>query len=644
MLSSLVLLPFVASIASAINLTVASSGGNVTSPLLYGLMFEDINHSGDGGIYAELIQNRAFQGSTEHPSTLEPWAAIGNATLSLQNTSVPLSSALPVSINVAAASEKTKGTIGLSNPGWWGIDIQPQPYTGSFFALGSYKGKFTIKLKSALTSQVFASLSIPSSTQADKWVEHKFVLEPKIAAPNVNNTFTIEFESGQGSVNFNLISLFPPTYKGTPNGNRPELMAALKGLNPSFLRMPGGNNIEGDSYHYRWAWNETIGPLTSRPGRPGTWGYENTDGLGLIEYFNWCTDLEMEPLLAVWSGMYLGTKDVLSEAALAPYVNDTLNELEFLLGDASTPYGSLRASLGYPKPFELKYVEIGNEDNLEGGAGSYASYRFSMFFNAIHAKYPDITIISSTGDLTAVGDGSATDYHVYTLPDHFVANFDLWDNVPRTHKVLLGEYANVQYNIKDQPLAGVNWSAAKLEWPIWAGAISESIWSIGAERNGDVIIGQSYAPGFMNRNSYEWSPDLISFTADPAQTVLSTSYYAIELLSNARYNATVPITSDTGFGPAYWVAGVSEPGKYTFKTAIYNATSTVPFNIAFEGLSAGSKGTLTVLTAPDGLSSNTLVDGTVVDVVQKKVTELKASSAGSFTFELENYSVAVLTT
>ncbi|KUJ08213.1 putative alpha-N-arabinofuranosidase A [Mollisia scopiformis] len=639
----LCLLPIVAGIASAINLTVASTGGNVTSEYMYGLMFEDINHSGDGGIYAELIQNRAFQGSTEFPSTLSPWSAIGNATLRLQNTSVPLSSALPTSVNVAAASEKTKGKIGLLNPGWWGIDVKARPYTGSFWALGSYAGTFTVKLQSAITNQVFASLDITSGCQAGMWVEHKFTLEPKMDAPNSNNTFVLEFDAGQGSVNFNLISLFPPTYKNSPNGNRQDLMSALKGLNPSFLRMPGGNNLEGDSYHYRWVWNETIGPLTSRPGRPGTWGYENTDGLGLIEYFNWCADLEMEPLLAVWSGMYLGG-DVLSASALAPYVNDTLNELEFLLGPTTTPYGSLRASLGYPTPFPLKFIEIGNEDNLSGGATSYASYRFTMFYEAISAAYPSLTIISSTGDLTAVGPDSATDFHIYTLPDYFVSQFGKWDNVPRTHKVLIGEYANVQYNVLDQPLAGVNWSAPKLMWPVWAGAVSESVWSIGAERNGDVILGQSYAPGFMNLNSFEWSPDLISFTADPAQTVLSTSYYAIQLLSNARYNATVPVSSDADFGPAYWVAGVSDPGQYTFKTAIYNSTSAVPFNIAFDGLAAGAKGTLTVLTAPDGLSSNTLVNGTVVDVVKKIATALTANEEGAFEFELENYSVAVLTT
>lgn len=217
----------------------------------------------------------------------------------------------------------------------------------------------------------------------------------------------------------------------------------------------------------------------------------------------------MEPLLAVWSGMYLVTDDVLSEEALKPYVNDTLNELEFLLGPVTTPYGSLRASLGYPSPFPLKFLEIGNEDNLYNGASSYAKYRFSLFYNAISPLYPDLTIISSTGDLTAVGPGSATDFHIYTLPDYFVSQFGKWDNVPRTHKVLIGEYANVQYNILDEPLAGVNWSAPKLQWPVWSGAVAESVWSIGAERNGDVSFETIFVLGFellsMGKSMYHFS-------------------------------------------------------------------------------------------------------------------------------------------
>jgi alpha-N-arabinofuranosidase len=233
--------------ASAIDIQVSSTGGNASSPLMYGLMFEDINHSGDGGIYAELIQNRAFQGNQPRTfagarpfnSTIYPWESVGGAALTLQNTSIPLSKALPTSINVAGS-----GKIGIVNPGWWGIDVRVQKYTGSFWTLGAYVGNFTLKLQSNITDDVFADIIIESGSEADKWTEHTFEIEPCAAAANSNNTFSIEFDStGNQSLNFNLISLFPPTYKNRTNGNRVELMEALKALNPAFLRMPGGNNV-----------------------------------------------------------------------------------------------------------------------------------------------------------------------------------------------------------------------------------------------------------------------------------------------------------------------------------------------------------------------------------------------------------------
>jgi len=225
-------------LASAISLQVASSGGNESSPLAYGLMFEDINHSGDGGLYAELIQNRAFQGSAVFPSTLDPWTPAGNATLTLQNSTTPLSSALPVSVQITGT-----GIIGLVNPGWWGIDVQVQTYTGSFWVLGAYSGNFTVKLQSNSTSNVFAKTTLASVSKSSEWTEHKFSLTPGTASPNSDNDFVIEFEAGETALEFNLISLFPPTYKNRKNGNRVELMEALKALNPSFLRMPGGNNL-----------------------------------------------------------------------------------------------------------------------------------------------------------------------------------------------------------------------------------------------------------------------------------------------------------------------------------------------------------------------------------------------------------------
>jgi len=240
LLQGILSLSLAAGLASEINLTLSSTGGNVTSPLMYGLMFEDINNSGDGGIYAELIQNRAFRGSAEYPSTLSPWTVVGDEILTLQNTTVQLSKALPASVNVAAASKSTSGKIGLTNPGWWRISVKLQNYTGSFWALGSYNGTFTVKLQSNPTNQVFVSLDIPSESQSGTWAEYTYELNPTIAAPNSNNSFVLEFDSSAESLNFNLISLFPPTYNNRSNGLRPDLMKALKGLSPSFLRMPGG--------------------------------------------------------------------------------------------------------------------------------------------------------------------------------------------------------------------------------------------------------------------------------------------------------------------------------------------------------------------------------------------------------------------
>lgn len=265
------------------------------------------------------------------------------------------------------------------------VDVQAaNTYSGSFYALGAYSGNFTASLVSDITNQTLASTTISGSSTADSWTQFTYTLSPPADASNSNNSFLLTFDATSGDVlQLNLISLFPPTYKDTPNGNRIDLMEALAALNTKHFRIPGGNNLEGSSAPYYWAWNETIGDLTERPGRPGTWGYANTDGLGLVEYLLWCQDLELEPILAVWSGEYLdGT--IISEADLAPYVQTALDELEFLMGDASTTFGSQRIALGYTEPFPIKFVEIGNEDNLNDGEASYIAYRF----NAFYGTYP----------------------------------------------------------------------------------------------------------------------------------------------------------------------------------------------------------------------------------------------------------------
>lgn len=238
--------------------------------------------------------------------------------------------------------------------------------------------------------------------------------------------------------------------------------------------------------------------MKNRPGRWGTWGYFNTDGLGLAEYLNWCVDLDMAPILAVWDGHYLNGQTVAYED-LQPYVDDVMNELEYVLGDTSTEYGALRASHGHPNPWVVNMVEIGNEDNIFGGEPTYVNYRYQAFANAILKQYPDMKIISSALDI--VTPGQAGDYHVYDRPDDFVlTQFNFFDNMAADSQYLMGEYATVQYN--NPEMAGVDWTAPLNNHPFWEGSVAEAVYLIGGtERMSQKVLGASYAPTLANNNS-----------------------------------------------------------------------------------------------------------------------------------------------
>jgi alpha-L-arabinofuranosidase len=200
--------------------------------------------------------------------------------------------------------------------------------------------------------------------------------------------------------------------------------------------------------------------------------------------------------------------------------------LEFLMGSTSTKNGALRASLGYPNPWKINYVEIGNEDNLSGGQVSYSAYRFAAFYDAVHAKYPNLTVIASTSGMSLPGN-AGQDFHVYNRPNLLAGQFDFFDHWSRSHKTLigrqittqasfllisslLGEYANIEPNAGGDP--GVDWNIARPTFPTWIGAVSEGVFAIGAERNSDMIIGASYAPAFCNLNNHQWVPGLIGWS------------------------------------------------------------------------------------------------------------------------------------
>jgi alpha-L-arabinofuranosidase len=366
-----------------IDLNLDAGGRNETAPLLYGWMFEDISHSGDGGIYAEAIQNRAFQGSTrDNPGlpfgpSLDGYYPVGNVTLRLSRMQ-PLSEALPVVMEMEIGG-LAEGEVGFFNEGWWGINVEPGTYNVSFYAKGNGArmngtlSSVNVSLRSNLTDDIWANQTIEMSEAQNisyfSWTQFETQLVVEESAPNSNNSFYLTFNASEvaGDVfYFSLISLFPETYKDRPNGIRRDLGQIVEDLGTTFFRFPGGNNLEGESIDQRWKWDKTLGPLIDRAGRVGNWGYYNTDGLGLMEYLLFCEDVGMEPVLGVYSGYSLdnyGAGDTsFPEDAMGPVLEDILNELEFITGNTSTYWGNYRAELGHPEPFELNYVEIGNED------------------------------------------------------------------------------------------------------------------------------------------------------------------------------------------------------------------------------------------------------------------------------------------
>ncbi|KAK8084408.1 hypothetical protein PG997_005679 [Apiospora hydei] len=638
-------------LVSAVDIAVKATGGNATSPHQYGFLHEDINNSGDGGLYAELIRNRAFQSSSIFNSTLDGWTPINGAALSLKDLDEPLSKALKTSMNVAVgslSSSKRNGSsssqaVGFANDGYWGMDVKIQPYTGSFWVKGEYEGSFTASLRSNLTGEVFGSTEIEAKTSADEWVEHEFKLTPTKDAPNSNNTFSLTFDAAgakDGSLDFNLISLFPPTYKGRKNGLRIDLAEAIEGFHPTLLRIPGGNMLEGNNSNAWWDWKNTLGPLKDRPGFSGVWGYQQSNGLGLMEYLYLAEDMDLEIVLGVYNGLSLNG-DIIPKDKLQPFVDDALDQIEFVSGDASTTkWGRRRAELGHPAPFKLQYVEVGNEDWLAGGDEGWATfkeYRFPMFLEAINKKYPHITVISSGSvfDGYEVPAPGAGDYHIYGTPDSLVDQFDLFDNVTIPH--IIGEAAAVH------PNGGLGWDAGLLEYPWWSGTIGEAVSMIGYERNADRIIGAAYAPIVRSLDRWQWAAVMIQFAADPAKTTLSTSWYLWELFAGHLMTHTLPASSD--FNPLYYVTGKNEDkGTYLFKGAVFNATTDeVPVSLIFEGLRPGTEAELTILTGPeDPYGFNDPFTGVnVVKTVKEKVV---SDEEGRFAFSMPDLSIAVLET
>jgi alpha-L-arabinofuranosidase len=438
---------------------------------------------------------------------------------------------------------------------------------------------------------------------------------PASVQPSENNQLVIA-GTHTGKLWFDLVSLFPPTWDNQPNGMRPDLMRLLLALHPAFLRFPGGNYLEGQTVGTRFIWQNTIGPLAARPGHlDDAWGYHSSDGLGLLEYLEWCQDLHATPVLAVFDGYTLSGTYIPAGPALQPYVQDALNEIQYVTGSTATYWGAKRAADGHPAPFKLHYVEIGNEDFFDR-SGSYDS-RFAQFYDAIRAHYPAIKLIATSTTVTSRRP-DLFDLHFYETPSWFANHTGYFDSYSRSApKVMVGEYAA---QMPGSPIGG---GAATL-----GTALGEAAWMTGLERNADVVRMAAYAPLFQNVNGYQWSPDLISY--DALNSYGSPSYYVQQLFSTDHGNQVVPTTLSGGT-PLAIVASRATSGDTLYLTVVNMQASAVPARIAISG-TAGviSRGSVSVLTSGSVDDGNSLDAPRAVVPVTNPIGGLR--SPFSYTF------------
>lgn len=372
-----------------------------------------------------------------------------------------------------------------------------------------------------------------------------------------------------------------------------------------------------------------------------------------MEYLEWAEDMNLHMILGIWAGLALNG-DVTPEDQLQFYIDDALDQIEFIRGPPDSPWGSRRAELGHPEPFELEYVEISNEDWLAGYPGgwdSYKEYRFPLFYQALTEAYPDIQIIASSASSDPAPEGATTgpttvngldfppgvigDYHPYREPDDLVEEFSRFDNDDIGH--IIGEVAATH------PNGGTRWAGDLYAFPWWIGAVGEAISILGYERNSDRIPGTFYAPVIRNMNRWQWAVTLIQNDAET--TTRSVSWYVWSLFAHHPISHTLPMTQD--FGPLYYVAGKDESrNARVWKGAVYNTSESqdIPVSVKFEDVEPGTRAALTVLTnsGDDPYAVNDPATG--INVVDTSSRILTANARGCFEFLLPELSVAVLDT
>lgn len=583
-------------------------------PTMWGVFFEDINLGADGGMYAELVKNRSF----EFSRPLMGWKQEGKQ--------VKEGSFLVINRGFAAeknprflrvsGSNAERGQLGLSNEGFRGMGIKSGlQYDFSVWYRQPEKGMtLHLELLDEKGSVIGSSSFHPEATNEWKQGSVSFVS----SATTPRGSFRIWFE-GNGQLDLDMISLFPTdTWKGRKGGLRADMIQMLADMKPGFVRFPGGCIVEGHDLGVRYQWKKTIGPVEQRQQIINRWNtefahrptpdYYQTFGLGFFEYFQMSEDIGAEPLPILNCGMacQFNTAEVVPMDQLEPYVQDALDLVEFANGDVSTPWGKVRAEMGHPAPFNLKYIGVGNEN-----WGPQYVERLKVFTKAIKEKYPDIRIVNSSGtdpegerfeylnaELRKMG-ADIIDEHYYRRPEWFLANAARYDNYPRTgSKVFAGEYAAQS----DKTVSIHNRNN-------WLTAMAEAAFLTGLERNAAVVHMASYAPLFAHVDGWQWTPDLI--WVDNLRVYGTPNYYVQKLFSTNKGTQVVTALSNgkplTGQDSLYASAVLDEKAGELVVKIVNASANKVQKNLVIQGARAGSPtASLAVLKGEDLSTVNTL--------------------------------------
>ncbi len=689
--------------------TVTVAADEVTSelnPLFYGLMTEEINYSYDGGLYAELIRNRAFDspaiyyrppvpinpvvskqdepmdeagirkivrnpeqldflpGQIEmrlknhnyqvyqenhvyYPDTdpnlqyqegLYYWNPVmeGDAKVKIALDNIDQSSWTVMKNNarIEISNADGKSRAGIYNEGYWGIPVWPNTtYRASFYAKAApgFDGPITVAIESNDGSTSYASATV--SSIGTEWKKYELTLATADATVTDKARFTLT-STANGKFWISFVSLFPPTYNDRPNGLRKDLMELMAEMHPAFLRFPGGNYVQGHAPETRFEWKKMIGPVEMRPTHYNdSWHYHSSDGMGLMEFMDWCEDLGMEPILVVFSGMYLDTESgsPFLGKNLEPFIEEALEEIEFLTGDTDTKWGALRAQYGHPEPYKLKYIEIGNEDFHERRGNTY-SLRYMQMYNVLKKAYPDMVYIASSRviDDTVITD--MVDVHQYMRVEQGALaenhRFDP-ENYPRTSpKIFVGEYATRE----GRPTTNLQ------------GALYDASYLLGCERNSDLVEMTCFAPIFCNVNlgGVQWECNLMGYNAvscygAPSFYVQSmfSKNLGVHQLSSKMLNT--PIDSETGFEDIIY--NVTKDDEFIYVKAVNVTGKEYPFQVDIKGVGiVDSKAVVTVLKGDSDQETNS-IDNPLNIVPQESVVN---GFGKRFSYTLEPYSVNVI--